>query len=535
MAQGNTPERCEEAGDYEVESGDEDISEVSDNEDIVNQGGMMDGSDWEGEEEMDDEEMDSDWATDNEDDTAEDGGDGRMVRLLDGSALDLSVYNLFRAFRMPWPCLSVDSFPLFDPPQTQSPLQLTFVAGGQGNRSKEHRLYLFKTKLHMKQMKKGKDQNKGPDDSDSSSSSESETSDIESDENEKDKKKDKTGKQNDEKKGSEETKKLAGQTKKKNFVHCIALMHDGACNRVRQTQLKQPNNLNLIASWSSSGFIHIHDVTKRLERLFPTRPFEISTEEESEPVQTYKGHSGEGYGLDWCKLNPARIASGNCRGELHVWELQQSNSSTQMLLGDALHFSKSRASIEDIQWSPAEETVLATCSADSSVRIWDCRTLSRSMISVDRAHSSDVNVISWNPHGDPFIVSGGDDHQLKVWDLRQLSSSCAPVASFDFHNGPITSVQWNPAEATQFAAASDDRTVSVWDLSLERETIEDNKQPGSSKGYAGQEDDNIPAQLLFLHEGRQTHIKEVTWHPSVKNLVVSTALDGLQAFIPANL
>ena len=47
--------------------------------------------------------------------------------------------------------------------------------------------------------------------------------------------------------------------------------------------------------------------------------------------------------------------------------------------------------------------------------------------------------------------------------------------------------------------------------------------------------DDVPAQLLFLHEGQQTHIKEVTWHASVKNLIVSTALDGFHTFIPSNL
>lgn len=83
-----------------------------------------------------------------------------------------------------------------------------------------------------------------------------------------------------------------------------------------------------------------------------------------------------------------------------------------------------QSSVEDLQWSPAEPVVLASCSADHNICVWDARVgRTKPGAKILNAHNADVNVISWNSLVNYLLVSGGDDGIFRIWDLRTLRSS----------------------------------------------------------------------------------------------------------------
>lgn len=415
--------------------------------------------------------------------------------------MDESAYKMYHALTPEWPSLSFDFIRDHEgDSRTRFPHSLICVAGTQADRPERNSLTVMKlsdlgrTKTETEDDILGEEYNPNrQDDSDDDDDDSVEDVDLDP------------------------------------ILEHMNFRHYGGVNRVRVW----PQQPEIVATWSDAGRVHLYDVSSVLETFSNSqKPKKASRE----PFFVYNDHGVEGYAMDWSNVKSGQLATGDCHGHIHLWTPSNSDWNTSSFAvsptyepqaGDNLE----NASVEDLQWSPTEGTVLASAECGGYVRIYDTRAPHRAMLGHKiHSNSADVNVLSWNKLVANLIATGGDDGVLSVWDLRTFSSSSSgetpsPLARFTSHQTPITSLEWHPSDESMLAV-SDDVGTYIYDLSIEEEDDEVGKQQ--------QDEVDVPPQLLFVHCGSE-QFKEVHWHPQITSCLMTTALSGFNAFIPSNL
>ncbi|XP_002733247.1 glutamate-rich WD repeat-containing protein 1-like [Saccoglossus kowalevskii] len=390
---------------------------------------------------------------------------------------DESAYVMYHQAQTGAPCLSFDILrDNLGDSRTQFPYTCFIVAGTQAEKAHLNNVIVMKMSNLHKTCKEDKEE----DDEDSESSDDEE------------------------------------EEEEKPELETTTLRHMGTVNRIRNTVI---NDIPLAATWSEKGSVHIWDLKQHVDALEDSALLaRITKHDNTKPLFTFSGHQTEGFAVDWSPTVVGKLATGDCKKNIHIWNPTDDGSWHV----DQRPYIAHTDSVEDIQWSPNENTVFASCSVDKTIRVWDCRAApNKACMLTTTAHDSDVNVISWN-RKEPFILSGGDDGLIKVWDLRQFQKG-KPVAKFKHHTAPITSVEWHHADSTVFAASGADNQMTLWDLAVEK----DEETTTSGGGNSSQVD--VPPQLLFIHQG-QMDIKELHWHQQLPGVIISTAQDGFNIF-----
>ncbi|CDR47334.1 CYFA0S31e00496g1_1 [Cyberlindnera fabianii] len=389
---------------------------------------------------------------------------------------DPTVYEMLHTVNMPWPCLTIDVLPdHLGEERRNYPASVYVATATQAERKKDNELLVLKLSQLAKTLVK-----------------------------------DDEGEESDE----EEEDEFDGDP----VMESENLPLRDTTNRLRVSPHSATTGEYLTATSSENGEVLIYDLASQY-KSFDSPGYTIP-KTAKKPIHTIRNHGNvEGYGLDWSPLiNTGSLLSGDCTGRVFLTNRTSSGWTT-----DKTPFTvNNNESIEDIQWSKAEQTVFATCGTDGHIRIWDTRSKKhRPAISV-QGSKTDINVISWCDKINYLLASGDDDGKWGIWDLRHFKPGAAPspVAQYDFHKSAITSISFNPLDESIIAVSSEDNTVTLWDLSVEADDEEIKQQKSET-----QELQEIPPQLLFVHW--QKEVKDVQWHKQIPGALVSTGTDGL--------
>lgn len=412
---------------------------------------------------------------------------------------DPSAYNSLHAFHIGWSCLSFDivrdSMGLV---RTEFPHTVYCVAGTQAEKASWNSIGIFKISniSGKRQALVPKKMDTDATDNDSDSSDDSDDDDLEN--------------------GSSGSPIL--QLRK--------VAHDGGINRIR-AMTQHPH---ICATWGDTGHVQIWDFSSHLNALAESENDSRngdSTALNQAPLHKF-GHKDEGYAIDWSPLVPGRLISGDCKNFIHLWD--PTSGSTWNV--DNTPFVGHTGSVEDLQWSPTEPFVFASCSVDGNIAIWDIR-LGKTPAASIKAHKADVNVISWNRLASSTMASGSDDGSFSIWNLRMLKEDDAVVAHFEYHKHPITSIEWSPHESSTLAVSSSDNQLTIWDFAVERDEEEEAEFKVKTEERVDTPAD-LPPQLLFVHQG-QKDLKELHWHTQIPGMLMSTAADGFNILMPSNI
>jgi WD40 repeat protein len=256
----------------------------------------------------------------------------------------------------------------------------------------------------------------------------------------------------------------------------------------------------MIATKTVSGDVLLFDYSKH-----PTRP---NIEGVVNAQATLKGHSAEGYALDWSTVNDHFVASGADDNLVCVWDTK-SGSCDSALVTLAGH---SRA-VEAVAWNYFNPSSVVSVGDDRRILLWDIREPGNPVSKKSNAHNGDINAVSWSPHTEFLFATSGSDTVVNLWDARKMDTA---IYSLDgAHTGEVTNVNWSPFHEHVLASSGVDRRVVVWDLSRIGDDL------------TSEEAADGPPELLFIHSGHTGRVNDFAWNGNEEWMIASTADDNI--------
>jgi len=161
-------------------------------------------------------------------------------------------------------------------------------------------------------------------------------------------------------------------------------------------------------------------------------------------------HTSAVMGLSWNKFARNVIASGSADSSVKVWDI-----SKQVCLETYDHH---RDKVQSVLWHPSEATILLSGSYDKTAKVFDARV--KNQVASFKL-PADTENLQWNNHNPKLFMVGTEDGHVTCFDS---SNTNKPLWTLAAHGKPVSGLSYNSQIPDYLATSSVDKTVKLWTI-----------------------------------------------------------------------
>ena len=159
--------------------------------------------------------------------------------------------------------------------------------------------------------------------------------------------------------------------------------------------------------------------------------------------------------FDWSAEDPRLVAACSIDTTVSLWDLE-----TQLV---TVHLIAHDKEVFDVAFQSKGSNVFATCGADGSVRVFDIRRMDHCTVVYENPHLTlPMMRVEWNRQDPNYLAAiTAESSDVVVFDFRYPAMSEARLRGG--HTGPLNSFAWAPHSSSNLCTAGEDNRAVIWD------------------------------------------------------------------------